>query len=170
MSSNCISLAVQTPALWRGTIVIGEACLTDLNLFSSTLEIKQSSFCIFNMITVSGLQTSITLSLQRPLAQHRLVFQKCNQLTRRNIFTQVLDTLFSSSLCRERSPAVPLALGSCPSSCKLGLALKRKAFSLKTTKGFLLTVLRHIHTLLGCHVIAFFFWGQVWNLNELIVL
>ena len=127
MSSNCISLAVQTPALWRGTIVIGEACLTDLNLFSSTLEIKQSSFCIFNMITVSGLPTSITLSLQRPLAQHRLVFQKCNQLTRRNIFTQVLDTLFSSSLCRERSPAVPLALGSCPSSCKLGLALKRMA-------------------------------------------
>ena len=34
MSTNCISLlAVQTPALWRETIVIGEACLTDLNLF-----------------------------------------------------------------------------------------------------------------------------------------
>ena len=119
-------------------------------------EIKQSSFCIFNMITVSSLQTSITLSLQRPLAQHRLVGSKCNQLTgAEERKTLVLDTffssslyreLFSSSLCRERSQAVPLALGFCPSSYKPGLALERKASVLHNRFPFLPSSVTSTHS------------------------
>ena len=146
-------------------------------------EIKQSSFCIFNMITVSSLQTSITLSLQRPLAQHRLVGSKCNQLTRaEERKTQVLDTFsiplrvrsFSVPFC-VGTFSVPLCVGSAHQPCLWLSApvplLANPDWHWKGrlqfyTIGSLLTVLRHIHALLCGHVIALFFWGQVWNLHE----
>ena len=59
-----------------------------------------------------------------------------------------------------------LALYSCPSSCKPGLALKSKALVKENNRDSLLTIFRHIHTLLSRHVIALLLWSQVWNLKE----
>ena len=135
------------------------------------------------MITVSSLQTSITLSLQRPLAQHRLVGSKCNQLTRaEERKTQVLDAFsiplrvgsFSVPFC-VGTFSVPLRVGSAHQPCLWLSApvplLTNPDWHCKGRLQFytidsLLTVLRHIHALLCGHIIALFFWGQVWNLHE----